>query len=55
MTALFITIAAAVVLLLIFVGALIWSIRSGQYEDLDTPAERVILEEMDERNEHGTL
>ena len=27
------------------VGALIWSIRSGQLDDLDTPAQRMLTDE----------
>jgi cbb3-type cytochrome oxidase maturation protein len=28
-----------------FLGAFVWAIRSGQYEDTDTPSMRVLLEE----------
>lgn len=30
---------------LIFVGAFVWSVRSGQYEDTLTPAMRVLADE----------
>jgi cbb3-type cytochrome oxidase maturation protein len=29
-------------------GAFLWTLRSGQYEDLDGAAERVLLDEEDE-------
>lgn len=32
-------------------GAFFWSLRSGQYEDLDGAAERILLE--DEEDEQG--
>jgi cbb3-type cytochrome oxidase maturation protein len=34
---------------LIFVGAFVWSVRNGQYEDTLTPAMRVLTEEADEK------
>jgi cbb3-type cytochrome oxidase maturation protein len=30
---------------LLFVGAFVWSVRSGQYEDTLTPAMRVLLDD----------
>lgn len=30
---------------LVFVGAFVWSVRSGQYEDTITPSMRVLLED----------
>jgi cbb3-type cytochrome oxidase maturation protein len=35
----------ALLLGLIFLGGFIWMSASGQYEDLDTPAYRLLLEE----------
>lgn len=29
-------------------GAFLWALRSGQYEDLDGAAERILLDEADE-------
>ncbi len=36
---------------LVFVGAFVWSVRSGQYEDTLTPSMRVLAE--DTRNSGG--
>lgn len=30
---------------MIFVGLFIWSTRSGQFDDLDTPSKRMLLED----------
>lgn len=42
----------------LFLGALalvsfLWAVRSGQYEDLDGAAERVLFDERDEDGETG--
>jgi len=28
----------------IFVGAFVWSVRSGQLDDVDTPARRILID-----------
>ncbi|PIR23863.1 MAG: cbb3-type cytochrome oxidase assembly protein CcoS [Deltaproteobacteria bacterium CG11_big_fil_rev_8_21_14_0_20_45_16] len=48
MSALYITIIAALILLIIFLGLLAWAIVSGQWDDLETPAHRILLEELNE-------
>jgi cbb3-type cytochrome oxidase maturation protein len=30
-----------------FVGAFIWIVRSGQYDDVDTPPYKILTDEMD--------
>ena len=45
MDILFLTIPIALVLALIFLGVFISSVLKGQFEDLDTPAHRILLEE----------
>jgi cbb3-type cytochrome oxidase maturation protein len=35
---------------LIFLGAFVWSVRSGQYEDTLTPAMRMLLEDAPPRH-----
>lgn len=35
----------SIVIALIFLGAFIWAVRSGQYEDTCTPSLRLLLEE----------
>ncbi|MEE2670541.1 MAG: cbb3-type cytochrome oxidase assembly protein CcoS [Bdellovibrionota bacterium] len=45
MDILFFTIPIALFLALIFLGVFVFSVFKGQFEDLDTPAYRILLEE----------
>lgn len=45
MTILYLFLAIALVIFVTGIAALVWSIRSGQYDDLDTPALRVLGED----------
>ncbi len=42
---LMVLIIASVLVAVLFAGAFLWSATSGQYDDLDTPALRVLLPE----------
>jgi len=33
---------ASILLALIFFGGYVWAVRSGQFDDLDTPAHRIL-------------
>lgn len=35
----------AALLAILVVAALVWAVRSGQFDDLDGPAQRILLEE----------
>ena len=48
MNSLFVLIPLGVILLAIAVAAFIWAIGNGQYDDLDSPAWRILLD--DERH-----
>ena len=48
MSAVYIALPFALLLALIFLAAFIWSVRSGQMDDLETPAHRILGED-DER------
>ena len=50
MDILFLTIPVALVLALIFLTVFIYSVVKGQFEDLDTPAYRILL---DDKNKKG--
>jgi cbb3-type cytochrome oxidase maturation protein len=55
MNVLLILIPAALLLGLLGLGAFLWSLRSGQYEDLDGAAARILLDDKDdERNQRKT-
>ena len=48
MNILLILIPAALVLGLLGLAAFLWSLRSGQYDDLDGAAERILYDDEDE-------
>lgn len=42
MSVLFIVLPLALIIVMVAVGAYVWSARSGQFDDLDTPAMRML-------------
>lgn len=48
MSVVYILLPVAVVLAIAAVGAFIWAVRRGQFDDLDTPAVRVLHDDEDE-------
>ena len=51
MSILFYLIPLAIVLLIFAIWAFFWAVRTGQFDDLDTPAVRILLDDEDERND----
>ncbi len=47
MTVLYFLIPLAIVMMIIAVLFFLWTIRSGQYEDLDGPAYRILMDDDD--------
>lgn len=45
MSVMIILLGASLVVALIFLGAFIWSVRSGQYEDDFSPAHKILFED----------
>ena len=45
MSVIFLLIPLSILIALCFLGAFIWAVRSGQYEDTCTPSMRLLLEE----------
>jgi cbb3-type cytochrome oxidase maturation protein len=45
MSVVIILMLASLAVALLFVGAFVWSVRSGQYEDTSTPSLRVLLDD----------
>ena len=45
MSVLFVLVPVALGLVLVAVGAYVWSARSGQFDDLDTPAMRPLIDD----------
>lgn len=61
MIVIFLLIPLSIVIAACFLGAFIWAVRSGQYEDTCTPSMRVLLDEdrktqipKENSNEHST-
>ena len=48
MTIIFLLISISLLVALTFLGAFLWAVRSGQYEDTYTPAVRMLFDETDE-------
>jgi cbb3-type cytochrome oxidase maturation protein len=46
-TILYLLIPLAVILMGIAIGIFVWSIRSGQYDDLEGPAHRILMDDDD--------
>lgn len=47
MEILYLLVPLAVILAIVIVWAFLWSIRSGQFDDLEGPAHRILMDEDD--------
>lgn len=45
MNILYILMTFAVVFILVFIGLYLWAVRGGQFDDLESPAHRILLDE----------
>lgn len=52
MSILYVLVPVALGIVLVAVGAYVWSVKSGQFDDLETPAVRPLIED-DEGREGG--
>jgi cbb3-type cytochrome oxidase maturation protein len=50
MSILFALIPLAIALLVLAVWAFFWAVRAGQFDDLDTPAVRILLDDEETRD-----
>jgi cbb3-type cytochrome oxidase maturation protein len=53
MESLYLLIPLALVLLALIVWALLWAIRSGQFDDLEGPAHRILMDEDEPQEPRG--
>ena len=51
MTIIFLLIGISLLVALTFLGAFLWAVRSGQYEDEYTPSVRMLFDEEEEPKE----
>lgn len=49
MDILYLLIPLAVIIMIIAVAAFMWAVKSGQYEDLEGPAHRILMDDDDPR------
>ena len=49
MSILYLLIPISLLVLGIAIAAFLWAVRSGQYEDLEGPAHRILMDDDDER------
>ena len=46
MNILYLLMTLAVVFILVFIGFYLWAVRGGQFDDLESPAHRVLLDDI---------
>lgn len=49
MDILYLLIPLAVVIMMVAAGAFIWAVKNGQYDDLEGPAHRILMDDDDPR------
>lgn len=49
MNILYLLIPLALLLMVVAIGAFLWAIRTGQFEDLEGPAHRILMDDDDPR------
>lgn len=49
MDILYLLIPLAIIIMIVAVAAFMWAVRSGQYEDLEGPAHRILMDDDDPR------
>lgn len=54
MNVIFILIGCSLMLALVFLGAFIWSVRSGQNDDLETPGMRILFDDKNKKSSKNT-
>lgn len=53
MEILYLLVPLALVLVALIIVALLWAIRSGQFDDLEGPAHRILMDEDEPTEMHG--
>jgi cbb3-type cytochrome oxidase maturation protein len=49
MSVVYLLISLSILMATCFLGAFLWAVRSGQYDDTSTPSMRVLMEDSDEK------
>jgi cbb3-type cytochrome oxidase maturation protein len=53
MNIIFLTLAVSIILALTFLVAFIWATKKGQYDDLATPSQRILIEDFETKKNHS--
>ena len=53
MTIIFLLLGISLLVALTFLGAFLWAVRSGQYDDTYTPSVRMLFEEEETQADHS--
>jgi len=53
MNIIFLTLAVSIILALAFLVAFIWATKKGQYDDLTTPSQRMLIEDFETKKNHS--
>ena len=54
MSVFYIMVPASIFLALIFLGAFLWSVKSGQYEDTYTPSVRILFDDGTQKDKNSS-
>lgn len=52
MNIIFLTLGVSITIAIFFLIAFIWSTRKGQYDDLETPSHRMLLDDIETENKN---
>ena len=53
MNIIFLTLTVSIILALVFLVAFIWATKKGQYDDLTTPSQRMLIEDFETKKNHS--
>lgn len=53
MNILSILLTLALIFVLVFIGFYLWAVRGGQFDDLESPAHRILLDEKSTQDKDG--
>ena len=53
MNIIFLTLTVSIILALAFLVAFIWAVKKGQYDDLTTPSQRMLIEDFETKKNHS--
>lgn len=55
MNIIFLTLGVSITIAVIFLAAFVWATGKGQYDDLETPSHRMLLDDYESEDSHRKL